>query len=96
MIVPIAANLTLEETQEQCNLQQADTFQLTAIAVGTKVDPETGQVFMVNNCTFEIVQEGLPKNLLFAKAGTNPGGEKLFDCKMYVENHVNDVSVFGE
>lgn len=98
MIVPIAANLSLEETQEQCKLQQADTFQLTGITVGEKTDQTTGQVFPVNKCTFEIVQEGLPKDLLFVEGvvDTNPFGTKLFDCKMFVESNEKDVSVFGK
>jgi hypothetical protein len=96
MTEDIAGTLSLSDTQEQCKLQQAGTFQLKGITVGT-VQKE-GKVFLVNKCQFKIVQEGLPKDLLFVEGvvATNPFGKKLFDCKMYVESHVKDVSVFGK
>src|SRR6476661_2906739 len=99
MIVPIAASLSLSETQEQCKVQQADTFQLSGITVGTKPNPDSpGEPFLVNQCKFVIVQTGLPKDLLFVEGlgATNPFGNKLFNCKMYVESHVKDVTVFGK
>jgi hypothetical protein len=99
MIASIAANLPLIETQKQCKLQQADTYQLKGITVGTKPNPaDPGQPFLVNKCQFEIVQAGLPKDLFFVEGivATKPDWTKLFDCKMYVESHVKDVTVFGK
>ena len=96
LLVPIDAALTLQATEDVCEVKQAGIFQLTGIEIGTVT--KNGQVFLVNNACFKKKLHGLLKNLSFVEGSVakKDGFTKMFECKMYVESHVKDVSVFGK
>src|SRR5882724_4952437 len=95
LVVDIDAALSLEQTQQRCKVEQAGTYQLAEIKVGTVT--KSGQVFLVNKAGFNLKLSGLLTDLSFAEGSvaTMPGFTKLFECDMYVQSHVKKASVFA-
>lgn|GEM_PF-3919601 len=96
LVVEIDSSLSLKETEERCAVEQAGVYQLVGIEVGTA--EKKPPVLTVNKACFKEKMSGLLADLSFVEGSvaTKPGWTKLFDCKMYVESHVKDVSVFGK
>lgn len=96
LLVDIDAPLSLKQTEERCEVEQAGVYQLTAITIGTVT--KNGQVFLVNKACFKEKLSGLLADLSFDEGAvaTKPGWTKLFECDMYVASHVKHVSVFGK
>lgn len=95
LVVDIDAALSLAETEQRCEVEQAGTYQLADIQVGTVTD--NGQVFLVNKAGFDLKLSGLLTDLSFEEGSVEEkeGFEKLFECDMYIQNHVQRVSVFA-
>jgi hypothetical protein len=94
--VDIDATLTMQATEDVCEVKQAGIFQLAEIKVGTIT--KNGKVFPVNKAGFNKKLHGLLKELSFVEGsvGSKPNFTKLFECDMHVESHVKHVSVFGK
>lgn len=94
--VDIDADLTLQATENVCQVKQAGSFQLAKIEVGTVT--KGGKVFKVNKAGFNEKLHGLLADLSFVpgSVATKPGFKKLFECDMFVVSHVTRVSVFAK
>src|SRR2546423_13737780 len=96
LVVDIDAALSLVDTQKNCKVAQARTYQLAEIKVGTVT--KNGQVFLVNKAGFNLKLSGLLSELLFVagSVAAQPGFTKLFETDIYVASHVTHISVFGK
>lgn len=96
LLVDIDAPLTLQETEDRCEVEQAGVYQLVSITTGTVT--KNGQVFLVNKACFKEKLSGLLADLSFVEGSvaSKPGFTKMFECDMYVASHVKHVSVFGK
>lgn len=98
--------MTLSETESACEIEQDGGFQLKDIKFGQKI--HNGQVFLINNTCFNEKLSGILKNLHFVevKAGDDPkklqkekedvGWTHICSNKIYVEDTIKDVMVFGK
>lgn len=102
--VEIEGDLTLSETQDRCNLEQGGGFQLTNIQHETVI--KEGRVFQINRAQFdEKLDDRL--TLTFIELGGNDpeklqqqkedeGFTAIKGSKIFVENHITEVMVFGK
>jgi hypothetical protein len=97
--------MTLEQTEQRCEIEQNAGFQLQRIKFGTII--EEGTVLQVNTAEFMSKPVGRLKNLSFINVGTQDpakirtdkeadGWTFICDCQIYVENHVTKALVFGK
>lgn len=105
-LVPIDAELELQDTENRCEGEQREGYQLKGIKFGTIVD--NGRVFAVNKAEFDFASSiEILDELSFVEVnGTPPatiagqmrsqGFMFICDTQIYVENHVKRVLVFGK
>jgi hypothetical protein len=96
LLVDIDSELTLPQTEERCEIEQAGVYQLVSISTGTVT--KNGTVFLVNKACFKEKLGGLLADLSFVEGSvaSKPNFTKMFECDMYVISHVKHVSVFGK
>lgn len=91
-------SMSLSETQERCELDQAGGQQLKEIKSAILDLKSVSQQVEVNYAGYEEKFQGLLTQLSFDPVSANkPGGwTKLFDCSMYVEGKLTPISVFAK
>jgi len=101
----IDGNLTLDQTKDRCKVEQDGGFQLQNIENGT-IDA-AGQALMINKAEFGLMPIGGFTDLLFVEVGGNDpaqikaqnegaGWTFICDTKIYVQNQITRVMVFGK
>ena len=98
--------MTISETESACEIEQDGGFQITDIQFGTKT--HDGKVFLINKTCFKEKLSGILKNLHFVEIKDGDNAEKIKKdkegsgwthicrTKIYVENEIKDVFVFGK
>jgi len=98
MIKIYDGSMSLSDTQERCQLDQAGGQQLKEIKSAILDLKAVNEKVKVNYAGYEEKFQGLLTQLSFDPVSpTKPGGwTKLFDCSMYVEGELKPISVFGK
>lgn len=103
--VKIDGSLPLKGTKDRCEQKQRSGFKLTDIKFNTETDE--GKVFEINEAKFDrALAVDILDELTFVPAADSdkmeaikkkaPGSELIIDTKIFVENHVTRVVVFGK
>lgn len=90
-------SMSLSDTQERCELDQAGGQQIKEIKSAILELKTVNQKVEVNYAGYEEKFQGLLTQLSFDPVSpSKPGWTKLFDCSMYVEGELKPISVFGK
>lgn len=104
-LATIDGNLTLQETEERCEVEQFSGFKIDSIKFGTIFDG--GNVKLVNNAAFDMANStAILTNLEIRELGAdNPTDVKtqmktqgwtfICDSQIYVQDQLKRVLVFG-
>jgi hypothetical protein len=104
-LATIDGNLSLQQTEERCEVEQLGGFKLDSIKFGTIF--EGGNVVLVNNAAFDMANStAIMTNLEFRELGAdNPNNVKdemkgqgwtfICDSQIYVQGLLKRVLVFG-
>jgi len=99
-------NVSLNDTQRACKVEQEDeTAKLTGLR-GALIKKDTGEKTKVNVADFETVDIlDILNDLKFIDVSTTTGVSDaaaanhsythMFDCKMFIQDSLKDVQVFG-
>lgn len=106
LLVTIDAELSLKDTENRCEVEQEGGFQLDSIQFGTLVND--GQTFLVNKAAFDLASSfKILNDLTFVTVGASDpeamkhemnaqGQTFICDTKIYVQNHITRMMVFGK
>lgn len=104
-LVLIESDLKLDQTESRCEVEQMAGYQLENIKFGTVIDG--GNTFAVNKAEFDFESSmKILNDLHFVEVGNKDpkeiseekkklGWTPICDTRIYVENHIKRVLVFG-